>query len=224
MRLQLTLTANTQPVPFEHLHCLTGAIHKWLGPNNALHNGLSLYSFGWLRGGKPIGKNLYFLEKTTWTVSFYDDSAAWQLARGILKDPMVAFGMEAKEAIEMPNLSFNYQNKMRFAVDGCVVARQTRLDGSREYLLWDNPAADEVLTRMFRQKLTAANFSPEHLDATVKFDRSFANARTKIATIKGIKHKGSECPVIITGTPEAISFARLVGVGDMTGSGFGALQ
>ncbi len=220
MRLQLHLTPNTRPVPFDHLHQLTGAIHKWLGPNN-LHDGLSLYSFGWLRGGRPIGRNLHFLEKTTWTVGFHDDEYAWQLARGILKDPMFAFGMKVEKAIEMPLLTGLTQ--VEFKVDGMVVARRKRPDGSREYLLWDNPVADEVLTKIFRQKLAVAGFSPEHLSATVQFDRSFANARTKIATIKNIKHKGSECPVIVKGTPEAVQFAQLVGVGDLTGSGFGAL-
>ena len=220
MRLQLQLTPNTQPVPFNHLHQLTGALHKWLGQND-IHNGLSLYSFGWLRGGKIIGRNLHFLENATWTVSFHDDSHAWQLARGILKDPIFAFGMRVEKAIEMPLLTGLTQ--VRFKVDGMVVARRKRPDGSREYLLWDNLAADEVLTGIFRQKLTAAGFGPEHLSANIQFDRSFANARTKIATIKNIKHKGSECPIIVIGTPEAVQFAQLVGAGDLTGSGFGAL-
>ncbi len=220
MRLQLHLSPSTQPVPFDHLHQLTGAIHKWLGPNN-LHDGLSLYSFGWLRGGKPIGRNLFFLEKATWTVGFHDEGRAWQLARGILKDPVVAFGMKVEKAIETPLLTEPTQ--IRFKVDGMVVARRKRPDGSREYLLWDNPDADKMLTGIFQQKLSAAGFGTEHLSATVQFDRSFARARTKFATIKSTKHKGSECPVIIRGTPDAIRFAQLVGVGDLTGSGFGAL-
>lgn len=220
MRLQLQLTPNTQPVPFDHLHQLTGALHKWLGQND-IHDGLSLYSFGWLRGGKSIGRNLHFLESATWTVSFHDDSRAWQLARGILKDPTFAFGMKVEKAVEMPLVMG--LTRVGFKVDGMVVARRKRPDGSREYLLFDNLAADEVLTGIFRQKLTAAEFGPEHLSATVQFDRSFANARTKMATIKNVKHKGSECPVIVTGTPEAVQFAQLVGVGDLTGSGFGAL-
>ncbi len=228
MRLQLHLTPNTQPVPYDHLHCLTGAIHKWLGPNNALHDGLSLYSFGWLRGGKPIGKNLYFLENITWTVSFYDDSVAWQLARGILKDPTVAFGMKAEKAIEMPIVQSGNQAQMRFSIDGSVVVRQKRLDGTREYLRWDNPQADTILTGLLRQKMLKAGLSPEHQDVTVQFDRTFQGAKEKPVNYmkggKAIRHIGNLCPVIISGTPEAIRFAQLVGVGDMTGSGFGALQ
>lgn len=47
MRLNLRLTPNEEPVPFDHVHNLTGAIHKWLGKND-LHDKISLYSFGWL--------------------------------------------------------------------------------------------------------------------------------------------------------------------------------
>lgn len=47
MRLHLRLSPNTTPVSFDHLHQLTGALHKWLGENE-VHDELSLYSFGWL--------------------------------------------------------------------------------------------------------------------------------------------------------------------------------
>ncbi len=42
MRLNLRLTGNTTPVPFDHLHHRTGALHKWLGSHNPEHEGLSL--------------------------------------------------------------------------------------------------------------------------------------------------------------------------------------
>ena len=112
----------------------------------------------------------------------------------------------------------------RFKVDGPVVARRDREDGSKAYLLWDEAAADEALTRALRWKLQAAGFEGSAQEATVRFDRSYGRARTKLAQIKGVKHKGSECPVIVEGTPEAVRFAWLVGVGELTGSGFGALQ
>lgn len=55
MRPNLRLTGNTQPVPFDHLHQLTSALHKWLGTNEE-HNRLSLYSFSWLDGAKPYDR------------------------------------------------------------------------------------------------------------------------------------------------------------------------
>lgn len=226
MRLQLHLTPNTQPVPFDHLHQLTGALHKWLGPSNDQHDGLSLYSFGWLRGEKLAKPKLYFTDKVYWTINFFDDTSAWQLARGILKDPTLAYGLKVEKAIEMPLP--DYRSRTRFKTDGCIVARTKRPDGSREYLHWDDPRADIVLTDLLRKKMVLAGLPAEHHTATVQFDRTFAGARTKrvnyVKNGKVIAHIGNVCPVIIAGTPEAIRFAQLVGVGDMTGSGFGALQ
>jgi len=74
MRISLKLSPNTKPVPFDHLHQLTGAIHKWLGYNE-LHDGLSLYSFGWLRNAVPRKNHLMFPYGATWQISFHDTEA-----------------------------------------------------------------------------------------------------------------------------------------------------
>ncbi len=222
MRIQLQLSSNTEPVPYNHLHNLTGAIHKWLGDNTA-HDGLSLYSFGWLRGGQPKRGSLHFPSGAAWNISFHDDELARQLIKGIMADPSIAYGMTVQEVREIAPPTFKEQHI--FATDGsAVLARRKREDGSREYLLWDSLAANEVLTHLLRKKLEIAGFSGENLNARVAFDRAYARPRPRMATIKGIKHKGSECPVIVEGTPEAIQFAWLVGVGDLTGSGFGSLR
>lgn len=60
VRLNLRLAGNTAPVPFDHLHQLTGALHKWLGDDNPQHDRLSLYSFGWLDGAQPRDRSLAF--------------------------------------------------------------------------------------------------------------------------------------------------------------------
>ena len=222
MRIQLQLSPSIEPVPFNHLHHLTGTIHKWLGSNSA-HDSLSLYSYGWLRGGQPKRQALSFPHGASWNISFHDDEMARQLLKGILEDPSVAHGMAVQEVREIAPPSFSKHHI--FATDGsAVLARRKRDDGSREYLLWDTLAANDVLTHLLRKKLEVAGFSVEHLDARVAFDRAYARPRPRMAMIKGIKHKGSECPVIVEGTSEAIQFAWLVGVGDLTGSGFGALR
>ena len=222
MRLNLRLTGNTEPVPFNHLHHLTGALHKWLGDNH-VHDGLSLYSFGWLGGAESQNGHLTFPQGTRWRVSFHNAGLAKRCIDGIMQDPMVAFGMRVFEVKEQATPTFS--GCYRFKTDRApVIARRRRDDGSREYLLWDDGDADAVLTRTLRHKLKTAGFEGEHLGAEVQFDRTYQGARTKLATIKGVKHKGSLCPVVVTGTPEAVQFAWTVGVGELTGSGFGALR
>lgn len=221
MRIHLRLSPNTTPVPFDHLANLTGTLHKWLGDND-LHDGMSLYSFGWLRNARVQRGALQFPHGARWWVAFHNPDAAKALLRGLMADSEVAFGMHVQEAQLIDGPDFGTQQ--RFRTDGAVIARTRRDDGSRRYLLWDEPESDEALTRTLRSKLETAGFSDEHLEAQLRFDRDYSRAKTKLATIKGIKHKGSLCPVIVEGTPEAVAFAFDVGVGELTGSGFGGLQ
>lgn len=221
MRYNLVLSSSNRTVPFDHLHVLTGAVHKWLGEND-LHDGTSLYSFGWLRGGRVDNGRLSFPNGARWRVSFYDLEAAKRLMEGLLKDPHVAFGMRVVELHEQNTPRFGATH--RFLVDGPVLARARRPDGSRAHLIYDDPAADEAMTRVLRWKLQEAGFSEADQAATsVRFDRTYDRPRTKKTTIKGIGLRANECPVIIQGTPETVRFAWHVGVGELTGSGFGAL-
>jgi len=226
MRLNLTLSSNTDPVPFTHLHKLTGTLHKWLGSDNDLHDGLSLYSVGWLKGGHGKDGALAFPDGARWRLSFYDDGAAKSVLEGLLQDPSVFAGMRVTEAQQQttPTFSAGY----RFEVDAPVIARRRREDDSREYLLYNDERADTALTRTLRAKMEAASLDVDPSEARVRFDRGYNGADTKLATIeKGgheIHHKGSVCPVIVEGPPEAARFAWNVGVGELTGSGFGAVK
>lgn len=226
MRLNLTLSPNTDRVPFDHLHRLTGTLHKWVGPDNDLHDGPSLYSVGWLEGGRATDGALAFPEGARWRLSFYDDGAAKAALEGVLRAPSVFAGMRVTEAQQQTTPAFS--GGYRFAVDAPVVARRRRDDGSREYLLYDDERADAALTRTLRRKMTAAGLDVDSAEAKVRFDRGYDGAHTKLATIEkgghAIQHKGSVCPVIVEGPPAAARFAWNVGVGELTGSGFGALK
>ncbi len=227
MRLNLRLTGNIAPVPFTHLHRLTGFLHDRIGKNN-LHDGLSLYSFGWLAKGQKRGEgrdaHLTFPHGTDWRVSFHDAGVAKRLIEGIMRDSEVFAGMRVFEVKEQAVPAFN--GSYRFKTDKApVIVRRTREDGSREYLLAGDRRADTAMTRVLRRKLEKAGLEDAHLETTVQFNQTYApRAKTKLATVKGVKHKGSICPVVVTGTPEAVRFAWTVGVGELTGSGFGALR
>lgn len=219
MRFHLVTSPNTAPVPFDHLSQLTGALHKWLGPNE-VHDGLSLYSFGWLSGGRANSGTVQFPNGAGWTVSFFDDLLGKRLLRGLLEDPEVAFGMEVREAqvAEEPD----FASEHRFLTASPVLARRNRDDGGRDHLRWDDPAAGEALTRTFHTKLSAAGLPTD--GATLAFDRGFRGAKTKLCRIKGNAYRANACPVLATGTPEALRLLWLCGAGEMTGSGFGALR
>ena len=221
MRLHLRLSPNTAPAPFDHLHKLAGVIHKWLGPNS-MHDGVSLYSFGWLADGKPHRGGLSFPGGAGWNVSFLSAEAADSLRAGIRRNPSVLAGMRVYEVREQITPAFG--TRAHFHVDGAVLTRTNRDDGGRTHLTYLDTEADITLTRTLARRLREAGAGDTAADVAVRFDRTFERARTKLVTIKGTQYRASECPVVVEGTPEAVQAAWLCGVGELTGMGLGALK
>lgn len=220
MRLHLHLSGNTVSVPFTHVAQLAGRFHAWLGEND-VHDGLSLYSVSWLSGGKVRGDALHFPNGAMWRLSFADPSLAERITTGIMSDQEVAFGMRVYDVTTQ--LPPQFSTPYRFEVDTPVLVRRNRDDGGRDHLVWDDPDADAALTRTFRRKLAAIGLDSEN--AFMAFDRTYPGAKTKIVTPKpGLRFKANVCPVLVAGSPEAVQFSWLVGAGEQTGMGFGALR
>jgi CRISPR-associated endoribonuclease Cas6 len=219
MRLHLRLTPNTEPIPFNYQHQLTGALHKWLGQND-LHDKISLYSFSWLRGKvKTTKKGLYFPKGARWFISFWEKEYGSDLIQGIINHPTVAFGMEVDEVqvVRLPK----FKEEWRFKVSSPVLVRKNRDDHSREHLTYKDEDVGDYLKRTLTRKLKEADVNSG--DFNVAFDTSYSGARTKLIHIKGTKLKANLCPIIMEGDPKSIEFAWNVGIGELTGSGFGAV-
>lgn len=220
IRLHLSLSGNTAPVPYTYVSQLVGRFHTWLGRND-VHDDLSLYSVSWLTGGRAGADTIRFPNGASWRLSFADPGLAERAQAGVLADPHVAFGMRVFDVTVqlVPRFSTPY----RFKVDSPVLTRQNRDGGGRDHLAWDDPDADETLTRTFRRKLEAAGLDTE--GARMAFDRTYPGAKTKVVTPKpGLRFKANVCPVLVSGTPEAVQFAWAVGAGEQTGMGCGALR
>ena len=221
MRLHFTLSANQQAVPFDYQHFLTGAFHKWLAQNE-LHDRISLYSLGWLDGGRCVNDHLEFLRGARWFISTHDDSLLQTIVDGALIQPEVCCGMRVVEIKQQQPPDFG--PRYTFKVGSPVLAKgKPDENGKVHHYIFSDPEADDILTATLRHKMDIAELDEQHKDVTVRFDREYKNPKTKLVTIKGIEHRASFCPVIVEGTPEAVQFAWNVGVGNSTGSGFGSL-
>jgi CRISPR-associated endoribonuclease Cas6 len=222
MRFRLVTTPSTEPVPFSHLPALVRTVHRWLGHNNAAHDGLSLYSVGWLLGGRRVGDGLTFSRGAVWEIGFHDPTLSERLVAGVVCEPELFSGMvvETASLVEPPAFSAAH----RFEATSPIVARTRRADGSRNYLPWSDPAADAVLTGSLHTRLRAAGLESHVPAARAEFCRTDPRATTKLADFEGVRHKGSMCAVMVHGGPEVARLAWLAGVGSLTGSGFGALR
>lgn len=218
MRLYLTLSPNSQLVPYAYQRFLVGAFHKWMG-ENVLHDDLSLYSLSWLTGGKATGGGLNFRNGTTWFISSSDEQIIKHTLQGITSDPEVAFGMRVKEAMIRETEDFGTEH--RFLVNSPILVK-TRVDDEQKHLSYEDVASDLVLTNLLKSKLTKAGIDSQGVN--VQFDRSYVHAKQKLVLYRGIGNKANICPVIVTGSREQVTFAWKVGLGHSTGIGFGALN
>ncbi|MCO6488641.1 MAG: CRISPR-associated endoribonuclease Cas6 [Phaeodactylibacter sp.] len=222
MRIKLLLTPNLSIVPFDYQHHVIGVFHRWMGSNH-LHDVTSLYSLGWLSHGRVVkDAGFVFAKGATWEVSFFDDKLATHFIGRVNADQQFIFGMRVHKMEVIPTPSFS--STYRFGFNSPILVRRDMENGKKEHLSFEQGEADELLTQTFRYKMQLAGFKGEHLDSWMGFDRSYSKARTKVVTIKNIKLKANQCPVIVMGTPEAVQFAWEVGAGHLTGSCFGQLK
>ncbi|HEX8546410.1 MAG TPA: CRISPR-associated endoribonuclease Cas6 [Cytophagaceae bacterium] len=218
MRIYLSLSKNNASVSFQYQQMLTGALHKWIGKNEA-HDDISLYSFSWLSNGRVKDKGLYFDNGSTWFISCHETWMVKKIIEGVQKDPKLFDGMEVKEiSIKEPPL---FDNVHRFSVASPVFIKRRQEERIKFYYHSD-PEASAFMTDTLKKKLLKAGLSAD--DVLVDFDKTYPNPQIKGTSYYGIHSKGSVCPVIIKGTQEQIQFAWNVGLGNSTGIGFGALN
>lgn len=229
MRLHFTLSPNTAPVSFAYQHWLTGTFHKWL-KNNDLHDKISLYSLSWLDGSRRIANHLEFHNGAKWFVSFYEDEYAEKLVNGALSDPEMFCGMSVTRIEQQTTPDFGTKYRFKVASPVFVKGKQPSNGKPEHHYLYNEPEADELMTKTLLHKMDVANreanetrFTEADKQVKVSFDRDFLSPKIKLVRIKNIDHKTSVCPVIIEGTSEAVRFAWNVGIGNGTGSCFGSL-
>lgn len=224
MKFRIHFTANDSGVPFNYSHRLCGIFHQWLGPND-LHDMMSLYSLGWL-SGKARAHNgaLWFNNGATWDIGIYDDEIAERLVRGLLLKEFVFHGMQIRKIERLAPPDFS-ERTHRFLTNSPVILRRSEPDRSRTYILYNQPEeSSRLMTGIWKHKLREAGKEDLCDDVSVVFDKNFPRPKTKLIDIKGIKNKGSVCPVIAKGSPEALKFFWETGAGELTGTGFGSLD
>ena len=222
MRLNLSLSSEG-PVPFDYLPTLKSAFHRWLGHDESLHDGLSLYSLAWLRGGRAGRGGIRFPDGAQWFISAPDTALVHRLVSGVVRAPEIGLGLRVAD-VRMQTAPDFAAGEQAFRVASPVFIKHEPADRDRpaDHLLPGHPLADELLTATLRHKLRQAGLADT--GAAVRFDPAFiATAKTKLFRYKQVQCRGSICPVLVSGSTEQLQFAWEVGVGHSTGIGCGAL-
>lgn len=224
MKFRIHLTANSAGIPFNYTHKLCGIFHQWLGPNE-LHDMMSLYSLGWLSSRAKAEKGaLWFKDGAHWDIGIHDDEIAERLVRGLLLKDFEFYGMSIRKVQKLAPPDFT-EGKHRFLTNSPVMLRRTEDDRSKTFVLFDRPEESQtMLTRIWQHKLREAGKESIADSVSARFDNDFRRPKTRLIDVKGIKNKGSVCPIIAEGPSEALEFLWETGAGELTGTGFGSLD
>jgi len=223
MRLNLYLSTE-QTVPFDYLPALTGAFHRWAGSDAARHDGLSLYSLSWLRGGRASRGGVRFAEGARWFISAPDPALIHALVGGVVRAPDLGLAGLVVRDVRLQTTPEFAAGEQAFRVASPVFIKHEPDKGRpADHLLPGHELADELLTTTLRHKLRQAGLADA--GAAVRFDPAhIATAKNKLFAYKHVRCRASMCPVLVSGTAEQIAFAWDVGVGHSTGIGCGALM
>ncbi|MCU0430986.1 MAG: CRISPR-associated endoribonuclease Cas6 [Cytophagaceae bacterium] len=219
MRIILKLkTKGRITLPYNYQSILVSALHKWLGKDNAEHESVSLYSFSWIRETKSNERGITLTPNSHWFINAHDPEVIKRIIAGIQSDNLVTNEVFANEIHIQSNPEFG--TKERFSVANPVFIKR-RVNDEIKFFFKEDPDSEKLLTETLVTKLKKAGLPSDGIK--VSFDDEYPAVKHKGFTYKNIFNKGTICPVIIEGSPEQITFAWNVGVGNSTGIGFGAL-
>lgn len=228
MRIQLQLTPNTAPVPFNYQHLLYERLEQWLGEYNLWHDNQRLYCFGGLHKGHGYKGALTFPDGANWFLSGIDKTYLKYTIERLLADPELIAGMKITHAELQPPPQFGKRHSFFLSSPVLLKESKTRNNFPQFITYRDGNAADRLLKKSLQEKLEEAGRGELQGSFRIRFSRNYPRPKTKLITLRRKngtteKNRASLCPVEMTGPPEALQLAWSVGVGESTGMGFGAL-
>lgn len=222
IKLRLYFSAPVKGIPFHYPHSLSGLFHKWLGDNH-LHDKKSFYSLGWLKGNSMIRDNkIWFRDRVTWDIGLPTKEIEERVLNGMDQSDFYLFGMQLlrKEVLPQPDFS---NKTCRFYANSPILLRKSAGSGKRAHVIFSDTDSDKILTAVCKRK--AVQMGLKGADRlTMAFDRTYKKAKSRLVAIKSGHYRGSVCPVIAKGPEEILHAIWVMGAGELTGSGFGALD
>src|SRR5262249_7124395 len=159
-------------------------------------------SLSWLFGGSFRDGALHFPRGAKWFLSIYDESLIPEFEDAVLSDPQVCCGMKVLKIRKQETPVFG--SRYLFKVGSPVLAKSKEVEGKVKHYTFADKEADEVMTATLLHKMDVAGLGAADKKVSVKFDRTFKFAKTKLVKIRNIKNRANECPVIIEGTSTAL--------------------
>lgn len=178
------------------------------------HDGQSLHSIGWIRGGEvdTTRQGLVISGSPRWSLGVGRTGPLESFLESVERDPEILPGVEIHypEPISPPE-----ETSVTYFAESPILARH-----GREHLRFDDPKAGETITKSLEAKLR--KLTGEEVPVEAEFVPT-ETARTKVMSTGKARHKGNLCHVRVETIPKAQKHVPSVGIGALTGMGFGAV-
>jgi len=216
MKVTFDLDIEPRVYPFDYPRQLARCFYNRV-PSYDRHDELSLHSIGWIRGhADATSRGLVFSESSTWSLGVVAKDVLEEFLASVDEDPEIVPGMRVASVrpVEPPT------GRALYLAESPILARR-----NREHLRFDDPEANDTLTRSLRQKLDAIGLPDSVQEGVrVEFDTSYEKARTKLVSFGDAQFKANVCPVFIEADdPLLHELAMSTGIGALTGMGLGAI-
>lgn len=224
MRIELILSDNEYPIPFNYNHKLISSLHRIIGMPNRWHDmKYSPYSISTVLEAKASEKGIYTTKGVSKIIiTSHFEEFIYDLIEGLKCDNKLFFGVRVIRIVE----SDIQLHKDRFFAASPIFLPHRLEDGSVQHLTFDNPFSSHRMLESCKSKMKVYDISGDieaiYFDTTYKKSKTTlikANKNSKIKTHR----KANICPIIIKADKEVKQFLCDVGVGALTGSGFGCL-
>lgn len=178
------------------------------------HDGQSTHSIGWIRGGEvdATRQGLVISGTPTWSLGVGRTAPLKDFLASVDEDPELLDGVE----ISYPRpVSAPEKSSVLYFAESPVLARR-----GREHLRYDDPKANETITHSLKLKLQ--KLVGQEVPVQAEFVPT-ESAQTKVMSTGKARHMGNLCRIRVETAPEAQKLVASVGIGALTGMGFGSV-
>ena len=162
-----------------------------------------------------------FHNGAVWMISFYEDSFIKQLVKSILSDPDMFCGLSVKDIQIIEENICDSVHRTFFLASPILIKRRME-DNRIKFYSFNDVESGTFLVETLKHKMSEAGI-PDDDTLKISFDISYVGRKVKKVKIHEIDNIANMCPVIIDGRADVLEFARTVGLGNSTGSGFGCI-
>lgn len=222
MRIKISFSNSSVPVPIQNQSMVNSYFHKCLGENNKYHDAKSNYSLSGLMGGTldSSTNTLTFKNKPYIIVSSLDMEMMNIFILGVLKNQDLGYGMKFAGIDHLNEIFINGWN--HFATLSPFLLKTYSDKKTYVFDTFKNENFIERVKTHIINKVSKINPKLDLSDFDVNIQDNEKHKVKKIF-VKNVVNYANQCQISINCKKEVAELLYNIGIGQSTGSGFGTI-